>query len=283
MSSVTTPRLCSTAYSASPKSSPTGPTTRVSARKEDASEKCTAAPPSRRSRLPNWVSTASKAMEPTTVSDISAQEGSLRRKVRAIRIDEWGGPEVLRLVEDAPVPEPGEGETLTRVSLAGVNYADTHARTNDYLARFELPLIPGSEVVGTTEDGRRVVAIVAHGGYAEYAGAPFPIPVPDDVSDTAALALLIQGLTAWHLYKTSARVEPGESVVVHAAAGGGGALGVPPRKATAARGPARQGVRRARDPDRLDAGEARAGAGARRRRRRRRQRSRSRPAAARGQ
>src|SRR5262245_44661226 len=87
MSSVTTPRLCSTAYSASPKSSPTGPTTRVSARKEDASEKCTAAPPSRRSRLPNWVSTASKAMEPTTVRDISAQEGSRTSRCRLAPTD----------------------------------------------------------------------------------------------------------------------------------------------------------------------------------------------------
>jgi len=58
--------------------------------------------------------------------------------LRAIRIDEWGGPEVLKLVEDAPVPEPGEGETLIRVSLAGINYADTHQRQNDYLSSFEL-------------------------------------------------------------------------------------------------------------------------------------------------
>ena len=121
---------------------------------------------------------------------------------------------------------PGEGETLIRVSLAGINYADTHARQNDYLARFELPLIPGSEVAGTTEDGTRVAAIVAHGGYAEYALAPVPIPIPAGVTDQQALALLIQGLTAWHLYKTSARVQPGETVVVHAAAGGVGSLAV---------------------------------------------------------
>src|SRR3954454_694489 len=70
MSSVTTPRDRRAAYSSSPKSSPTGPTTRVSARNEDASEKCTAEPPSRRSRLPDSVSTASKAMQPTTVSDM---------------------------------------------------------------------------------------------------------------------------------------------------------------------------------------------------------------------
>src|SRR4051812_6312132 len=76
MSSVITPRSRRTAYSASPKSSPTGPTTRVSAKKEEASEKWTAAPPSRRSRLPDSVSTASKAMDPTTVRDIWAREGS---------------------------------------------------------------------------------------------------------------------------------------------------------------------------------------------------------------
>src|SRR3954452_24475302 len=168
MSSVSTPRLCSTAYSASPKSSPTGPTTRVSARKEEASEKCTAARPSRRSRLPAWVSTASKAMEPTTVSDIWAQEGSLGVRMRAIRVDEWGGPEVLRLVDDAPVPEPGRGERLVHVDHAGIKFAGNHARENAYLARHTLPLIPGSEVVGTLEDGTRVAALVPHGGYAEY-------------------------------------------------------------------------------------------------------------------
>jgi NADPH2:quinone reductase len=148
--------------------------------------------------------------------------------MRAIRIDEWGGPEVLELVEDAPVPEPREGQVLVRVSRAGINFADTHARENSYLARYELPLIPGAEVAGTTEDGRRVVALVANGGYAEYAVAPkaMTVPIPDGVSDGQALAILLQGLTAWHLYRTSARLEPGESVVVHAGAGGVGSLAV---------------------------------------------------------
>ena len=63
--------------------------------------------------------------------------------MRAIRISEWGGPEVLELVEDAPVPEPGDGQVLIRVARAGVNFADTHARENSYLARYELPLTPG--------------------------------------------------------------------------------------------------------------------------------------------
>jgi NADPH2:quinone reductase len=148
--------------------------------------------------------------------------------VRAIRIARWGGPEVLELVEDAPVPEPAAHELLVRVSRAGVNFADTHARDNSYLARYELPLVPGAEVAGTTEDGRRVAGMIANGGYAEYAAVPAAtaFDIPEGVSDAAALALLIQGLTAWHLYRTSAHLAKGESVVVHAAAGGVGSLAV---------------------------------------------------------
>jgi NADPH:quinone reductase len=148
--------------------------------------------------------------------------------MRAIQIEEFGGPEVLALA-DVPIPEPGEGEVLIRVSRAGMNYADTHQRANDYLARYELPLVPGGEVAGVREDtGERVVAMCGLGGYAEYATAPagLTFPIPDGVDDGAALALLIQGLTAWHLYRTSAKVAQGESVVVHAAAGGVGSLAV---------------------------------------------------------
>ncbi len=155
--------------------------------------------------------------------------------MRAIRIGEWGGPEVLELVDDVPVPEPGEHELLVRVTRAGINFADTHARENSYLARYELPLVPGAEVAGVVERdghgfyaGQRVVALVGTGGYAEYAAAAAAttFPVPDGVSDAAALALMLQGLTAWHLYRTSAQIRAGESVVVHAAAGGVGSLAV---------------------------------------------------------
>jgi NADPH2:quinone reductase len=148
--------------------------------------------------------------------------------VRAIQIEEFGGPEVLRLV-DLPVPEPGPDEVLIRVTAAGMNFADTHQRENSYLAKASLPMIPGAEVAGVREDdGRRVVALVGSGGYAEYAVAPASLtfPIPDGVDDATALALLLQGLTAWHLYRTSGKVAPGESVVVHAAAGGVGSLAV---------------------------------------------------------
>jgi NADPH:quinone reductase len=148
--------------------------------------------------------------------------------VRAIQMQEFGGPEVLQLV-DIPTPDPAEGEVLIKVSRAGLNYADTHQRTNSYLAKAELPLVPGSEVAGVREDtGERVVALCGNGSYAEYATAPgaLTFPIPEGVDDGTALALLLQGLTAWHLYKTCARVQPGESVVVIAAAGGVGSLAV---------------------------------------------------------
>ena len=148
--------------------------------------------------------------------------------MRAIRIAEWGGPEVLELVEDAPAPPAGDGELLVRVSHAGVNFADTHAREDAYVARYALPLIPGAEVAGTVEgDGRRVVALTGgSGGYAELVAVPreTAFDIPDGVSDGTALALLIQGLTAWHLYRTAAHLHAGESVVVHSAAGGVGSL-----------------------------------------------------------
>src|SRR3954454_25230858 len=125
--------------------------------------------------------------------------------MRAIRISRWGGPEVLELVEDHPEPDPADGEVVVEVTRAGINFADTHARENTYLARYELPLVPGAEVAGTDPDGRRVVALVGTGGYAERVAVPAErlVPVPDGVSDGQALALMLQGLTAWHLYRTS--------------------------------------------------------------------------------
>jgi NADPH2:quinone reductase len=148
--------------------------------------------------------------------------------MRAIQQREFGGPEVLELVE-LPPPEPADGQVLIKVSRAGMNFADTHQRRNDYLAAQELPLVPGGEVAGVREDtGERVVALCGTGGYAEYAVAPAALtfPIPDGVDDGTALALVIQGLTAWHLYRTSGRVAPGDSVVVIAGAGGVGSLAV---------------------------------------------------------
>jgi len=147
--------------------------------------------------------------------------------MRAVQIQEFGGPEVLNVV-DLPTPEPGEHEVLIEVSRAGMNFADTHQRENTYLAPYKVPLVLGGEVAGTTPDGTRVVALLANGGYAQYAVAheAAVYPLPDGLEDGAALALLIQGLTAWHLFRTSAKIAAGESVVVISGAGGVGSLAV---------------------------------------------------------
>jgi NADPH2:quinone reductase len=148
--------------------------------------------------------------------------------MRAIQMTEFGGPEVLKLVE-LPTPEPKDGEVLIKVNRAGLNFADTHTRTNSYVQKATLPMIPGGEVAGVREDtGERVVALVGTGGYAQYATARerMVFPIPDALEDGVALAMIVQGTTAWHLYRTSGRVADGESVVVHAAAGGVGSLAV---------------------------------------------------------
>jgi NADPH2:quinone reductase len=156
--------------------------------------------------------------------------------VKAIRIEEFGGPEVMRHVEvDDPVP--GEGQVLVEVARSGVNFADTHATRNDYLAEQSLPLIPGAEVSGRTPDGRRVAALLAGGGYAERVAVPeqLLVPIPEEVDDDSAAALLLQGLTAMALVQRCARVEPGETLVVEAAAGGTGGLAVQLGKRAGAR------------------------------------------------
>jgi NADPH:quinone reductase len=147
--------------------------------------------------------------------------------MRAIQIEEFGGPEVMQLT-DLPDPEPAPGEVVIDVARAGINFADTHVTRNDYLAKQELPFIPGGEVAGRTPDGRRVAALLASGGYAQKVAVneAVLVPVPDQVSDEAAAGLLLQGLTALSLLRLSARLEEGESVVVQAAAGGTGSLAV---------------------------------------------------------
>jgi NADPH2:quinone reductase len=147
--------------------------------------------------------------------------------VKAIQIEEFGGPEVLKLV-DLPDPEPTDGQIVVDVARAGVNFADTHAIRNDYLAEQNLPLVPGGEVSGTTPDGRRVAALLGNGGYAQKVAVPeaWLVPLPDEVNDDQAAGLLLQGLTAHALLHYCAHVEEGETVVVEAAAGGTGSLAV---------------------------------------------------------
>ncbi|MFV2198973.1 quinone oxidoreductase family protein [Nocardiopsis sp. LOL_012] len=152
--------------------------------------------------------------------------------MRAIQITEFGGPEVL-VPAELPDPEPGPDGFLVEVSRSGVNYADTHQAENSYLAAASLPMVPGAEIAGRAADGRRVVGMVSGGGYAQRAVADpgMTFEIPEGVSDEAALALLVQGATAWVLLRKNVRMEAGESVVVHAAAGGVGTLAVQLAKA----------------------------------------------------
>jgi NADPH2:quinone reductase len=148
--------------------------------------------------------------------------------MRAVQITRFGGPEVLDVV-DLPDPEPSEGRQLFEVSAAGINYADTHQIENSYLSAQELPLTPGAEFVGRPAGGGpRVVGLLEGGGYAEKVAAHPRLtwPVPDGVSDEQALAVVLQGATAWHLLRTCAHLASGESVVVIAGAGGVGSLAV---------------------------------------------------------
>ncbi|MGP3925938.1 quinone oxidoreductase family protein [Streptomyces sp. 8N616] len=152
--------------------------------------------------------------------------------MRAMRFERFGGPEVLTEV-DVPDPVASPGETLVEVEAAGVNFGDIKQIAGEhtdgpYAPKRPLPRIPGLEVVGRTADGRRVLGYVLQGGYAAKTAVADRdlVALPEGVSAGQALALLVQGLTAWHLLRSVARIRPGESVVVHAAAGGTGSLAV---------------------------------------------------------
>jgi NADPH:quinone reductase len=156
--------------------------------------------------------------------------------MKAIQIQEFGGPEMLQYV-DLPDPTPAEGEVVVEVARAGINFADTHATRNDYLAEQSLPLVPGAEIAGRTPDGRRVAALLGSGGYAQKVVVPesLLVPLPDEVDDDQAAAMLLQGLTALALVKRCARLEAGETIVVEAAAGGTGSLAVQIAKSAGAK------------------------------------------------
>ena len=146
--------------------------------------------------------------------------------MKAIQISAFGGPEVMQYV-DLPDPIAAESEIVLDVTAVGINYADTHQTENSYLSPQTLPLVPGIEVTGIHE-GKRYLASVSSGGYAQKAIAQKAalIPIPDQVNDQEALCMLVQGSTAWHLLRTMGSVKPGQTVVVHAAAGGVGTIAI---------------------------------------------------------
>ena len=135
---------------------------------------------------------------------------------------------MLELV-DLPSPVAGPGTQVYDVTAAGVNYADTHQTEDSYLAPQQLPLVPGAEFAGTGPDGRRVGGVLTGGGGDAEPGVAAGArawPLPAEVGDGAALSIVLQGVTAWHALRTCAHLSPGESVVVHAAAGGVGTVAV---------------------------------------------------------
>lgn len=153
--------------------------------------------------------------------------------MRAIQVTQTGGPEVLRLTELSD-PEPGPGQLLVELAAAGVNYLDTYHRSGAY--PMPLPFIPGSEGAGTVTavgpdtGGFAVGDVVAWatnpGSYAELAVVPAEqaVPVPQGVDAETAGGSLLQGMTAHYLTVSVHAVQPGEIVLVHAAAGGMGLL-----------------------------------------------------------
>lgn len=160
--------------------------------------------------------------------------------MQAWHVHENGEPaEAMRLTDDAPVPEPGEGQVLLRVRAAAVNFPDVLLCRGHYQVRPPLPFTPGVELCGETEDGRRVIAKPAlpYGAYAEYAlaDAADVFPAPDALDDAEAAALHIAYQTGWFGLHRRARLEAGETLLVHAAAGGVGSAAVQLGKAAGAR------------------------------------------------
>ncbi|MBV9488979.1 MAG: quinone oxidoreductase [Verrucomicrobia bacterium] len=149
--------------------------------------------------------------------------------MRAVRIHEFGGPEVLR-VETVAKPEPKAGETLVRVTAAGVNFLDVYQRTGLY--NVDLPFAPGMEGAGVVEQsanfapGDRVAWAQHPGAYAESAVIPDEklLPIPPGVNDETAAAVMLQGITAQYLCESTYPVKEGDRVLVHAGAGGVGLL-----------------------------------------------------------
>ncbi|WP_085992180.1 quinone oxidoreductase family protein [Oceanobacillus senegalensis] len=135
-------------------------------------------------------------------------------------------------------PNPSENQVLIKNCAIGVNFADTRRRLGKYLEPTPLPFIPGMEVSGVVVEvgrrvrsfkpGDRVVSLITNGGYAEYLAVDESIPVhiPDGISYEQAVAIPLQGITAYRILKEQAKIEKGNTVLVHAAAGGVGLIAI---------------------------------------------------------
>ena len=153
---------------------------------------------------------------------------------KAIRIHAHGGPEVMRW-EDVPTPDPGPGEALVRHAAIGLNFIDVYFRTGFY--KTNLPAILGMEASGTVAAVGQGVTAVAVGDRVAYATAPIGayatervinadrlVRLPDNIDFNTAAAMMLQGITAQYLLHRTYKVQPGETILVHAAAGGVGLI-----------------------------------------------------------
>src|SRR5437867_3424790 len=153
--------------------------------------------------------------------------------MKAIRVHEYGGPEVLRY-EDAPVPQPGAGEALVQIHVAGLNFVDTYHRIGLY--KLPTPFTPGSEAAGVVsavgpgvtevQAGDRVAYAMQVGSYAEFAVVPAwkLARLPADVDFNSGAAIMLQGMTAHYLTHSTFPLKAGQAALVHAGAGGVGLL-----------------------------------------------------------
>jgi NADPH2:quinone reductase len=153
--------------------------------------------------------------------------------MRAIRVHAFGGAEVLQY-EEAPLPVPGPGEARVKIEAAGVNFIDIYHRTGRYQG--QLPMVLGVEAAGVVDAvgpqvtevqvGDRVAYAMQQGAYAEYAVVPAwkLVPLPDAIDIRQAAAVMLQGMTAHYLTHNTYPLQPGETALVHAAAGGVGLL-----------------------------------------------------------
>lgn len=169
----------------------------------------------------------------------------IRVMPKAIRVSATGGPEVLQFV-DLPAPVPGRGEVLLRIEAIGVNFIDVYHRTGLY--KVDLPFTPGAEAAGVVADvgegvtrfarGQRVAwGGGMHGAYAEFAVVPESrlVAVPEGVDSRLAAAVTLQGMTAHYLATSTCPLQQGDTILVHAAAGGVGGLLIQIAKARGAR------------------------------------------------
>ncbi|WP_431030508.1 quinone oxidoreductase family protein [Lysinibacillus sp. LZ02] len=157
--------------------------------------------------------------------------------MKAVQFSEYGSADVLKYV-DLAIPTISDQEVLVEIRAIGVNFADTARREGKYVVPTKLPFIPGCEMAGVVvavgkevkqfKPGMRVVSLIESGAYAQYVNVHEMVlsEVPEGVSFNEAVTLPLQGQTAYHILTTMGRLEKGETVLVHAAAGGVGALSV---------------------------------------------------------